>query len=103
MERAAEAFEAEKHIGRAHVVDRMLKDYNDKLELVWVGEKATTPGLVPCRWHVRYHDRDKGAMAAYSPGCGQDGSYREPESSTVEWMRSMCLENRDMVEEIRKA
>lgn len=95
--------EADAHLGAAQVVDKMIKAAFPLCELVWVGENATTPGLVPARWHVRYHDRDKGAMAAYMPWCNQDGSYREPESCMVEWLKSMDLHNRDMVEEIRKA
>lgn len=100
LEREAEA---DAQLGAAQAVDRMIKAYEPKCELVWVGEKATTPGLVRCRWHVRYHDRDKGAMAAYIPWTGPHGEYREPDSSMVEWLRSMDLRGKDMVEEIRKA
>lgn len=100
LEREAEA---STHIGAAKAVDRMVKDHDPKCELVWVGENATTPGLVPARWHIRYHDRDKGAMACYFPWTGPHGEYREPDSSMVEWLRSMDLQRRDMQDEIRKA
>lgn len=95
--------EAEAHIGAARAIDRMIKDYDPLCELVWVGENATTPGLVPARWHIRYHDRDKGAMACYLPWTGPMGEYREPDSSMVEWLRRMNLQGRDMQEEIRRA
>lgn len=100
LEREAEA---DAHLGAAQAVDKMIKAYEPKCELVWVGENATTPGLVPSRWHVRYHDRDKGAMAAYIPWTGPHGEYREPESCMVDWLRRMDLRGRDMVREIRDA
>lgn len=101
LEREAEA---DAHIGRALAVDAALKSLNHRLELVWVGEHATTPGLVPVRWHVRRRDRDAGVMDMYFPITGPDGEYVEPTMGVVETMRRSDLWNRPhLIDEVRRA
>lgn len=99
LEREAEA---DAHIGRAREVDAELKALNHRLELVWVGERATSPGLVRCRWHVRRRDRDAGVMDAYFPIVGPDGEYVEPTSQVVEMMRRNDLWKTDVRREVRE-
>lgn len=99
LEREAEA---DAHMGAALAVDAMLKDLNHRLELVWVGERATSPGLIPCRWHVRRRDRDTGAMDAYFPITGPEGEYVEPTARVVDMMRRNDMWKRDVVGDLRK-
>lgn len=96
LEREAEA---DGHIGKALAVDAMLKDLDPRLELVWVGQHATSPGLVPSRWHIRR--RNEQTLDSYFPLVGPDDSYVEPNSGHIEMMRRNDLWSRDVVGELQ--
>jgi hypothetical protein len=68
----------------AHVEEfnKALREIDPYLELVWVGEKADFPGLIPGRWHVVR--RNPGAPDDYKPIVGPDDEYMDPHSGVFE-------------------
>jgi hypothetical protein len=94
--------EADETLGRAHAVAAMIRDYNPRCELVWISERATQPGMIPARWAVKVHWQDKGASPNYLMWVGPGDSYREPDSSMIEWLRRQDLHRRDVVDEVRR-
>lgn len=99
MEREAQA---DAQIGRAQAIDKEIKARYPNCELVWVGERADAPDLIPARWHIRRRARDQGYMDSYFPWVGDDGEYREPDMGIVTMLERGDLWKRNVVEEIRR-
>lgn len=97
MEREAMA---DTHIAKGLLFDSYLKQYDPRLELVWVGDRATAPGLVPGRWHIRRLNEK--TLDTYMPLVGPNGEYTEPHSGHLEALKRGDLWNRDVVGELRR-
>lgn len=80
--------------------DHQLKDLDPKLSLVKAGEHSDLPELMPGYWHVKRDN--EGAPASYLPIATLDGHFKEPDSGTLEWLRSCDLQRPGALREIQK-
>lgn len=68
----------DRELGRAQAVSKALRQYDERLSLVWVKDNAPADrSLVPGRWHV-HRRNDPPAPDSYMPITGPSGEYREP-------------------------
>lgn len=78
-------------IGRAVALDAQLKELDPRLSLVWVGDRADDPDLVPGRWHVKMTNEQGANM--FIPIVTEDGGYLEPNAGVVDRLRERDLQN----------
>ena len=81
--------QVEAQLEHAKGFNKLLRQIDRRLSLVWVNENADAPGLVPGRWHVRREN--DGAPDSYMAILGEGGSYREPDSSILRELQKRDL------------
>lgn len=74
--------EVDKHLSLAMQTNSALHAKDHRLELVFIKEKATSPDVVPGRWHVKRHN-DGDAPNSYIPITGEKGEYIEPSPDRI--------------------
>lgn len=82
--------------------NRLLRQIDDRLSLVWVHEDARAPGLVPARWHIRRRN-DPPAPDSYMPIMLPDGGYRPMASDILDELRSRDLWRDDVARQRMEA
>lgn len=88
-------------VDRARGFNRLLRQIDDRLSLVWANEQADAPGLVPGRWHVRRRN-GAGVPDTYMAILGEGGSYREPDSSILRELQKRDLWTRDGMRDLER-
>lgn len=83
--------EIEAQVEARGILAEDLKRIDPTLDVVWVGEGADDPEVVPARWHIR--KRTAGSIDAYIPLVGPDGEYREPGPWVLDWLTAADLWN----------
>lgn len=90
-EAAAINAEVDAQVTEARILADDLRRIDPTLSVVWVGENADDPEVVPARWHIR--KRIAGTIDAYIPIVGPDGEYREPGPWVLDWLQAADLWN----------
>lgn len=81
--------------------NRELKQIDERLELVWIDERAPRrPGMIPARWAVRRDNSDRGAPDSYMSIIDRDGSYRPMGSDIIEEIKSRDTWNSSVAHQI---
>lgn len=89
----------EERLEVARYWDRELQRLDPRLSLVWVNENATSPGLVPGRWHIRRENEQ--TADSFIPVVGPEDEYRDMGSDVLERLKAADRWN-DAVERERK-
>jgi hypothetical protein len=83
--------EIDAQVTEARTLSDDLKRIDPTLSVIWVGENADDPEVVPARWHIR--KRIAGSIDAYIPLVGPGGEYREPGPWVLGWLQEADLWN----------
>ena len=99
-ERAVE-YSLQKHLAEAKALEKELKELDEHLTVVWIGDRAPEfPGVTPGRWHVRR--ANPGAPNSFMPIVGPKGEYLEPSFRIVEELKANDLWNDDAMRTLMK-
>jgi hypothetical protein len=81
--------------------DDALKQIDERLSLVQASPNATAPGLTPGYWHVR-RQNDPPTMDSYLILTAPDGSFVEPHSGFLDWLRGCDLQRPGALDDLQK-
>lgn len=95
-----EAQLVDRQIGLSRQLNRELRALDEHLDLVFVNDNATAPGLHPGRWHVRR--QNPGTVHTFWPLIGERGEYVEPSLDIVDKLRARDMWRDDIYKVVRR-